>query len=131
MQRRRTALRHSETSGSSVGGRATDRSVLSTSRPEKIFFAIHILIYGVIELAVGNMVKRVLHLIKEEHNIITEAREDTGEGDDEYEDNNRNFAADVKQSIEEMIDELENTSTNISGQAWEHIHSKWGDCESQ
>ncbi|TPX62441.1 S-methyl-5-thioribose-1-phosphate isomerase [Spizellomyces sp. 'palustris'] len=82
-----------------------------------------------IELAVGNMVKRVLHLIKEEHNVVTEASdaaetaETTSETDD-FGERRRNFVADVKQSIEEMIDELENTSTNISNQAWEHIHSK-------
>ncbi|TPX56937.1 S-methyl-5-thioribose-1-phosphate isomerase [Powellomyces hirtus] len=79
-----------------------------------------------IELGVGNMVKRVLHLIREEHLIYTKSRasESSDTEADAVKDFRRNFVADVKQSIEEMIDELENTNANISNQAWEHIHSK-------
>ncbi|KAI9106227.1 hypothetical protein DFS34DRAFT_53474 [Phlyctochytrium arcticum] len=81
-----------------------------------------------IELSVGNMVKRVLHLIKEESDVSSQATDPVGATPtselDDYGESKRNFVADVKQSIEEMIDELENTTTNISNQAWEHIHSK-------
>ncbi|KAI8585948.1 hypothetical protein BDZ88DRAFT_431028 [Geranomyces variabilis] len=99
-----------------------------------------------IELGVGNMVKRVVRLIQDEdavyagHKTACNAGRATGGSDDGDEDGaeednvagggdagrsfRRNFVADVKQSIEEMIDELENTNDNISNQAWEHIHSK-------
>ncbi|KAJ3007331.1 Translation initiation factor eIF-2B subunit beta [Thoreauomyces humboldtii] len=89
-----------------------------------------------IELAVGNMVKRVLHLIAEENAALGKLGSETGAGekapattvrgdDSAFEkDPRRNFLADCRQSIEEMIDELQNSFANISNQAWEHIHSK-------
>ncbi|KAI8824990.1 uncharacterized protein EV422DRAFT_549861 [Fimicolochytrium jonesii] len=104
-----------------------------------------------IELAVGNMVQRVLHLIAEEANAAADESDSNSDPDSAADSDTptagtgtprstrskfsttsttttpamrRSFVANVKQSVEEMIDELENTTANISNQAWEHIHSK-------
>ncbi|KAJ3414217.1 proteasome core particle subunit beta 2 [Chytridiales sp. JEL 0842] len=72
-----------------------------------------------IELAVGNIVRRVLNLIREEEYTIS------AEGGSEMTASERKdlLKHNVIDAIREMIDELENSSSNIAGQALEHIHS--------
>ena len=78
-----------------------------------------------LELAGQNMVKRILHLIKEEQLDMEESEafeEEMSADSDEPEVNK--IRALIRQGIEEIIDEIENSSTNIANQALEHIHSK-------
>jgi translation initiation factor eIF-2B subunit beta len=73
-----------------------------------------------IELSVENMVRRVLNLIREEdYSISAEA------GSEMSQQEKRDLLKhNVIDAIREMIDELENASSNIASQALEHIHSK-------
>lgn len=75
-----------------------------------------------IEPAGQNMAKRVLHMIEEENSDLN-----NGESDDESaleESGTSQLVARVRQGIVELIDEIENSCTNIANQALEHIHSK-------
>ncbi|KAJ1552953.1 GCD complex subunit gcd7, partial [Cladochytrium tenue] len=75
-----------------------------------------------IELSVGNVVRRVLHLIREEVYSLEHADDkaaDTGDAQ-EWRDTLRGNFVDA---IKEMIDEYENASSNIAGQALDYIHS--------
>ncbi|KAJ3298749.1 Translation initiation factor eIF-2B subunit beta [Borealophlyctis nickersoniae] len=79
-----------------------------------------------IELAVGNMVKRVVHLITEEHKALkSELTKEAGGSDEGITDASMkdDLKAIFKQSISEMIDELETAHTTIAAGALEHIHS--------
>ncbi|KAJ3035701.1 Translation initiation factor eIF-2B subunit beta [Rhizophlyctis rosea] len=83
-----------------------------------------------IELAVGNIVKRVLHLIEEEyHALKTEISSENIGGDKNSNNEDPDDAsmkddlkANFKQGITEMIDELESTRTTIAATAHDHIH---------
>ncbi|KAJ3055961.1 Translation initiation factor eIF-2B subunit beta [Rhizophlyctis rosea] len=81
------------------------------------------------ELAVGNMVKRVLHLIYEEyHALQAELREQNPDGDNDAltdAEQKDELKAAFKQGITEMIDELESSRTTIAATAHDHIHSKY------
>ncbi|KAI9357010.1 hypothetical protein DFJ73DRAFT_821828 [Zopfochytrium polystomum] len=70
-----------------------------------------------VELAVGNVVRRVLHLIGEEDYSLTNTF--TGEAQERRDTLKNN----VMEAIREMIDEYENAATNIASQALEYIHS--------
>ncbi|ELT91105.1 hypothetical protein CAPTEDRAFT_162605, partial [Capitella teleta] len=91
------------------------------------------------ETAVGNMVRRVLKVIRDEY--TREFREMKGkslEGDqqdslqrlllseaeiDDYSSGFPNYKGSVIEAINELIVELENSAENIAAQALEHIHS--------
>ncbi|KAL1920911.1 uncharacterized protein VTP21DRAFT_11546 [Calcarisporiella thermophila] len=104
------------------------------------------------ELAVGNIVRRVLHLIREETHTILEDETPASPatavpassaplrtlttsssmlnlleaGDQEEEDfnpNTYNLKPMIIQAIQEMIDELETVYSNIAKEAMDHIHS--------
>ena len=65
-----------------------------------------------IEFASGNMIKRIFHLIHEE-----------GEDGNEDYSEEESFGAVILQGISDILDEIENTSSNIASQSLEHIHS--------
>jgi len=84
------------------------------------------------ELVVGNVVRRVLHLIKEEY--VTLLREENGETDsfnlmpgrpevDFSEEVKGNLRAAAVEGVSEMIVEIENAMVPICEQALDHIHS--------
>ncbi|KAI9008246.1 hypothetical protein BC832DRAFT_553528 [Gaertneriomyces semiglobifer] len=83
------------------------------------------------EFAVGNMVKRVMQIIKEDSEPTTDedssdavVPSDSKEADKARRAKFFEVVANIRQSIEEMLDELQDTFVNISNQAWEHIHSR-------
>ncbi|XP_071952394.1 translation initiation factor eIF2B subunit beta-like [Antedon mediterranea] len=88
------------------------------------------------ESAVGNVVRRVLKIIREEHTAIQGARDDTGDNQqslhkmllaagksDDFQKPSVNLKGRVIESINEFLTELESSADNIAIQALEHIHS--------
>ena len=87
------------------------------------------------ETVIGNMVRRVLKIIRDEYarsmgkleegdpteslHKMLRAEEESGE----YTDYSPNLLATINESIDEMLSELEISAKNISDQALEHIHS--------
>ena len=67
-----------------------------------------------IEFASGNMIKRIFHLIKEEGDDVDSNLDSPEE---------ESLGAVIRQGISEILDEIENSSSNIASQALEHIHS--------
>ncbi|KAI9203971.1 uncharacterized protein BJ171DRAFT_507215 [Polychytrium aggregatum] len=80
-----------------------------------------------IEIAVANIVRRVLYLAREEYEALVEQHINTHGSADTFDLNDRdtmsNFRGILAESIAELVDELTSASANISGQALEHIHS--------
>ncbi|KAJ3075268.1 Translation initiation factor eIF-2B subunit beta [Podochytrium sp. JEL0797] len=73
------------------------------------------------ELAVGNITTRIVNLIREEDVGLRGMEQDeNGRDPNEHRDNLKN---NVMDAIRELMDEIENASANIAGQALEHIHS--------
>lgn len=83
------------------------------------------------ELVVGNMCRRVLHIIREEaehgrpgHGDADDASDDaSGSDSDEGESlgKMKKFKSEVIEVIHELIDELESSSAHITSQALEHV----------
>ncbi|KAJ3095218.1 Translation initiation factor eIF-2B subunit beta [Phlyctochytrium planicorne] len=71
-----------------------------------------------VETATGNIVRRVLSLIREENHTLVEANEDLSAK--EFKDSLKNVVMD---SVKELMDEIEDASSNIARQALEHIHT--------
>ena len=69
------------------------------------------------------MVKRILHLITEEQQEMDRDSLDEDQLEEVDDEMNR-LRAFVRQGITELIDEIENSTTNIANQALEHIHSR-------
>lgn len=101
------------------------------------------------ELAVGNIVRRVLHVIREEfrdaeassksddnsefqsvplttsssmYNLLSE----TGSDDKEFTHASSNLRSDIIQEVRDIRIELDTIYENIKNQATNHIHSKYG-----
>lgn len=77
------------------------------------------------ELVVGNMCRRVLHIIREEAEHSASATRDdegskTGDGDDPMHRMKR-FKSEVIESVGELIDELEAVTSHVNAQALEHV----------
>lgn len=82
------------------------------------------------------MVKRVLHIIREETNALRdELKKHSEAGDDSTMADDGTITdatmkdkmkAHFKQGIAELIDELETARGNIAEKSWKHIHSGYG-----
>lgn len=70
-----------------------------------------------IEFASGNMIKRIFHLIQEEE-AVDKNEDGSLDGLEE-----ESLGAVIRQGISEILDEIENSCSNIASQALEHIHS--------
>ncbi|KAK9956884.1 hypothetical protein ABG768_014591 [Culter alburnus] len=88
------------------------------------------------ETTVGNMVRRVLKIIREEYARSRGSSEETdqqeslhklltsgGSSEDNFRQHFAHLKANVIEAINELLTELEGTTDNISMQALEHIHS--------
>lgn len=86
------------------------------------------------ETATGNMVRRVLKIIREEYAGVKEGAEEgdtqeslhkmmTGASDEDYSIPNINLKPALMEAIGELITELETSADNIAAQALKHIHS--------
>lgn len=88
------------------------------------------------ESVVGNMVRRVLKIIREEYHASDEKHMDekdtqeslhklllADETEDDYSQPKPNMISRVQQSIQELLSELETSSDSIAAQAPEHIHA--------
>ncbi|KAI9292479.1 translation initiation factor eIF-2B beta subunit [Neoconidiobolus thromboides FSU 785] len=86
------------------------------------------------ELAVGNIIRRVLHMIREEYKVYVKDFEEDEEDkqlsavdrlslNEDSKNNSVPFKPTIIQGIAEMLDEQENMYVNVSSQALEHIHS--------
>ena len=86
-----------------------------------------------LEFAVGNIVRRILFIIREEHNRMNKKKNITQEetsllGQDEEDytspiENPKELKVNILKSTKELIEELSNIYRNIADQALEHIHS--------
>lgn len=99
-----------------------------------------------LELSTANIIRRILHLIREEYNmLIAENGDDNDDGklmdrtttamyhllsdipmhkSDYHLNNAHEMKPHFIQLIKELLDEVDSVYTNISSQAVEHIHSK-------
>uniref|UniRef100_A0A8C1KJS3 Translation initiation factor eIF2B subunit beta n=1 Tax=Cyprinus carpio TaxID=7962 RepID=A0A8C1KJS3_CYPCA len=88
------------------------------------------------ETTVGNMIRRVLKIIREEYARSRGSSEETdqqeslhklltsgGSSEDNFRQHFTHLKANVIEAINELLTELEGTTDNISMQALEHIHS--------
>ncbi|XP_052685732.1 translation initiation factor eIF-2B subunit beta-like [Crassostrea angulata] len=88
------------------------------------------------ETAVGNMVRRVLKIIREEYASALRGKSEEGDPQEslhkmllaegqikDFSQPVPNLKATVLDAINELIIELENSADNIAGQALEHIHA--------